>query len=339
MVALSAHLASYPLRAVVQTSIESACPVFFPVAGGGLVSSGIAFFLVLLVVVCVTLLLLILERRKRHRLAQPLPEAPPDLSLRDEIIARLLRAVPDAEIGGKEPAAFQLTCAGTGDEPMVVAITRLQQALLAQPEQGEEIKAHFVQNLVHTLAMAETASFAWKDAARLIVPQLVCANEEDTLVRFPLGHGLEIGLVLTLPSRFLPVDKRSLERWKIEGEDALACALANLDLRSGPEVVQRMRHESGQPVFVCEKGDCLDASRLLLTDLWREAAAEASTENFFIAVPGRDFLIAFPGDDQALVDQLRERVIEDWQEDPHPLTWKFFKVVDGVVVPHEVLFH
>ncbi|MCA9300226.1 MAG: hypothetical protein KDA28_14230, partial [Phycisphaerales bacterium] len=73
-----------------------------------------------------------------------------------------------------------------------------------------------------------------------------------------------------------------------------------------------------------------DAARLLLSSLFERLAPELDGD-FYVATPARDMFVAMSGEPPEFVERLRQRVAQDYERLPYPISSDLFYVTrDGV---------
>lgn len=115
-----------------------------------------------------------------------------------------------------------------------------------------------------------------------------------------------------------------LEQWNLSIEQLHQIAIENLDREMADCPMAHGADEQGNVHFVIfVAGDSDDATRILLTEFHKKMT-EWLGESFLVAVPNRDFLIAFRLDHPHLLEFVKERVRQDYSSQPCPLTDQIF---------------
>jgi hypothetical protein len=230
---------------------------------------------------------------------------------------------------------------GTGQEGRVeVRLDRLRLQCEESPEEREKITDRFIQGLKEMLDEA-TSHLVWETARASLMPQLVnpkVASVAGSVV-FPYWHELEVRLVLVSRSRQVEVTADHLKTWAISAEEARQVALFNLARRS--DEVRLIEHQEAEAntLYVYESRDGFDAARILLEEDWA-AIADKHEDRVFIAIPSRDFLIAFTTTNGDHLEHIRAQIFDDWMgQESSRLTWKLFEATVGGVKPHDVILH
>ena len=121
-----------------------------------------------------------------------------------------------------------------------------------------------------------------------------------------------------------------LIRWQLCAEDVDQIARENLDRYAPQMEVQIVESKEGGRAAIISEQDGYDAARLLLPGLYRRLAPQLGGD-FFVATPARDMFVALSGRPTEFIDRVAERVAQDYQRLPYPITSEFFYVtMDGV---------
>ncbi len=303
---------------------------------------GLALAAFLLVVLVFSLIQL-----RLHAAARPAPSPEPEpaqgLLPRAEITLRMLRAfqarntAPHLHAQLFDDEAFLII--RPDEEPLVVPAAPLYAAYAEHPEQLEQLLAGSVDSLLASLLSPDPTTLPLEQARWMIMPRVrqQRSGEPDPLA-VPLGHDLEIGLVVESPHRVATLAPDTLQRWDLSPEEARELALTNLELRTSHIPILRERLDDDDAIYMFEARDGYDATRILLTELWRELDRELAGR-LYIAIPNRDLLIAFTDRDLEAFDQLQRRVLERFERERHPLTWRLFSVTPEGVQPHTPSLH
>lgn len=161
----------------------------------------------------------------------------------------------------------------------------------------------------------------WPDVQEILVPELVPSwqGERDGFYYKPFVDGLcQQVLVGTqrMPGAWLTL-------WGVTAEDVLERALDQLRDRSRKIPFQRL--PSG--IYQSAYGDGLDASRLLLPELWLDLFPG---QNTFVAVPNPDRLLVAP---QVLLPKLLESLDGALADPDHRLFATIFQVLGDDILP------
>ncbi|MBI1372794.1 MAG: DUF1444 family protein [Phycisphaera sp.] len=118
-------------------------------------------------------------------------------------------------------------------------------------------------------------------------------------------------------------------RWGVDIEELDTIARQNLKMRE-PTLNVELYVQDDERTAVLNVGDGYDASRLLLTPVYKALAPELGG-NFLVAIPTRDRFIAFPRTHDDLIHRLRPHIASDYRKLPYPITDHLFLVtLDGI---------
>ncbi|MDA0803306.1 MAG: DUF1444 family protein [Planctomycetota bacterium] len=162
-------------------------------------------------------------------------------------------------------------------------------------------------------------------------PESIFETVESTqIAHMPYVNGTVIVYVLDLPDMTVSISTEQVVRWGLELDELDGIARENLS-RYAPELkLQVVESKDGGRAVVFNLRDGYDAARLLIGSLWRRLAPELKG-NFLVAVPARDIFVAITENPPGFVDRIHDRVAEDYQRLPYPISKEFFLVTrDGV---------
>ncbi|MGN6185381.1 MAG: hypothetical protein ACTHQM_17210 [Thermoanaerobaculia bacterium] len=138
----------------------------------------------------------------------------------------------------------------------------------------------------------------------------------------PLKDDISIGMVLDLETSHAYVRDEDLSRWGITFEDAQDQAAANLNDASADMAVQLTDGPDAFAVIVMNDG--YDAARLLLPQI----------RAFLAAIPNRDFLNCWRHFASSQFQNfVRDKVANDVQQQPYPLTGEVLRVTRSSIDP------
>ena len=209
----------------------------------------------------------------------------------------------------------------------------LSRVLIATEGESERAVLAALDKLVSMLPGGASApGVSLEEARRALLPRLVPpsfladakATKDELALRPVLSGALTVALILGYEGRARYVRRRELASWGIDGEEALAIALANLAGRSGGARFARVTTAFG-PLVVARSGDGLDAARLLLPTLHDVLAPELGSP-FLAAAPHRDALFACALEPRALREALARRAEEDAARAPHRISEQLFTI-------------
>ncbi len=167
-----------------------------------------------------------------------------------------------------------------------------------------------------------------------IMPMLAADDDPriDERVHMPWVGGLSVGYVVDEDDSYRYVHQQMLESWKLSIDELHAIAINNLQQYAvdHPIEITMVGDELHPRMLMPVKPDAYNCSRILdpgfhgrLRDLFGP--------ELVVGVPNRDFFIAVSLKEPALIDQVRDRVKDDFSTMHHPLTKRLLVVsADGV---------
>jgi uncharacterized protein YtpQ (UPF0354 family) len=136
-------------------------------------------------------------------------------------------------------------------------------------------------------------------------------NGEDALVDDPFVANLFIMYAFDLPSLFRFVARRDLERLGISSEGLRELAVSNLR-----RVLPEIECHGEPPVFMLTVGGNLEASLLLIDDLWESLCGLVAGE-LVAAVPARDVLMFTGNESVEGIAAIRNSIERIWNGGDH----------------------
>lgn len=160
-------------------------------------------------------------------------------------------------------------------------------------------------------------------------------GEKAPLVSFPFSDGLLVGLVLDSQRGYVYLRKEDAARWGKEPPELRNVATENLDTASKNIPAHSSNNEKVRFIGL-ETKDGFDAARILIPG-FRKFVSEQIGKPFYFAIPNRDFLICWSLDSGDKFQKfVREKVRQDFSEQPYPLSPNIFKVTaDNEIVTAE----
>ena len=149
----------------------------------------------------------------------------------------------------------------------------------------------------------------------------------DVMARRLLAPGLFVYLAVDVPDGLRFVTRAECAGWRTAAADVEAEARENLRRRLAPCRFDVTRAPCGGRVVVCEDGEGLAPSLLLLEER-RETLTRALGDGWRVVVPSASVLIAFSADFDAWLEFVGEDLFDAWLEDPMALTPQVY-AVDG----------
>jgi len=220
----------------------------------------------------------------------------------------------------------------------VVSLSNVYQNYVDAPEDKDDMINSFLANQVYEAPMGITGDFATNRDR--ILPQVVppsllefCEREGRDLAALAYAADLHIAFVVDEEERYCYLDRSVAERWGVSPLQLMTTALGNLE-RISAGVRWQQFGKGTQAMFAVESFDGYDASRILMSkDMIRIAGKVAG--QVVIAIPHRDYLMAFGDADPEFVAQLTEHVRQDFEQHSYPITSQLFTLdTAGRVVPY-----
>ena len=179
------------------------------------------------------------------------------------------------------------------------------------------------------VSMRQTSK-EWRDVRSRIMPQFMpVANKAlIDLVAKPFAEDVDIGFVVDAETKYQFVDHALMEQWGVDEDMLYDQALNNLEARSrniNVEVAEASEDSPNAKYVIVELDDGYAATRSL-SGGGRRAIARELGDEYFAAIPTRDFLI-FWHKEFPLFDAFAKQVeVEYRAETTYPLTPKLFVI-------------
>ena len=213
-------------------------------------------------------------------------------------------------------------------------LENLFRMVVQEPDRGLEIAEHYLEQLFAGDAI-QLGDMPFELAKPRIMPRIQPESIFENLSRELVAHvpyvnGTVVVFVTDLLQMTISITTEQVIRWGVTPEDLELIARQNLE-KYAPELEVRLveSKEGGRAAIVSEQ-DGYDAARLLLSGLYERLAPQLGGD-FYVATPARDMFVAMsraPGD---FVNRLRDRVSQDYERLPYPITSELFYVTrDGV---------
>ena len=233
----------------------------------------------------------------------------------------------------------EVTIDSIREDELVIAGRRLDLINLYRivrhdPQRGVEIVEHYLEQLfAGDLMFVNAMSF---DIARpRIMPRIQPESIFESLSRRLVAHtpfvnGAVVVYVLDLPQMTVSITTEQLVQWGVDIEELEHIARENLE-EYAPEMALRARESrgrgvaSGQGVQVGCRG-----ARQHKGKLYHRLAPQLGGD-FLVAIPARDMFVALSREPAEFVQRIRDRVRQDYERLPYPITDQLFYVTrDGV---------
>ncbi len=258
------------------------------------------------------------------RLARHPAPAPERFLARAQALARCV--FPDAAISG-DPKRFALRVDG--------AQIDLNDAYRSLTE-GRRTERQVVDGLLEALPLLRPRAPSLDDVEAHLLPIIkprAWVEEtdrrtapRDRLLRVPFPNDTVVVFVVGRGPAVRYVSVEEAQRWELPPRLMLEQARRNLSgLRKEVSLKGITNARGALCALVLNTADGYDAARILLPGLRDKLAAHLGPD-FLVAIPHRDLLIAFPGDDPALERLIRAHVRREARERAHPITDRLFRL-------------
>ncbi|MEM7754286.1 MAG: DUF1444 family protein [Planctomycetota bacterium] len=213
-------------------------------------------------------------------------------------------------------------------------LENLHRMVSHEPGRGQEIVEHFLDQLFagDALHMADLPlELAKPRIMPRIQPESIFTHLSRELVaHVPFVNNTVIVFVTDLPQMTVSITTEQVVRWGIDTDELETIARGNLETYAPELAFQVIESREGGKAVILSEQDGYDAARLLLDGLYGQLAPKLGGD-FYVATPARDMFVAMTLGPGPFVDRLRERVAEDYDRMPYPITGELFYVTrDGV---------
>ena len=243
-------------------------------------------------------------------------------------VAQLLREIkPDCEV--------ELT----GPRELLVNGRRLDlenvfRMVSSEPDRGSEIVRHYLAQLFAT--EAESVSTMTLEYARTrVMPRIQPISifnhlDEQMVAHVPFVNDTVVVFVTDLPQMTVSITTEQMLKWRVDIEEVEEMAIENLEQYTPELEIQFVESKEGGRAAIISEQDGYDAARLLLPNLYRRLAPQLGGD-FYVATPARDMFVALSANPNEFVERVSERVGQDYQRLPYPITSEFYYMtLDGV---------
>lgn len=252
------------------------------------------------------------------------------------IVARVRRERPDLRV--KAMGKCLLLVEGPAGEQRMVSLLDLYRAYREGPLEQDEAITDFLTAVVYEEPGAIHGSFM--ENQHQILPQVVphnllelCRHENRELAAVEYMDGLSIAFVLDEPDRYTYIQQALLKQWGITELQLLQASITNLQAITHEAIPYHRIGKGRRLTLVWETFDGYDSSRILLTRMLTEMAAQIPG-NPVIAVPHRDYLVVFGDSDEEFFTEMAERVQMEFDEHSYPVSPQLFTLVNGNLMPY-----
>lgn len=245
----------------------------------------------------------------------------------EHVAALFHRLYPDTEVRLTGPGVLQV-----GGRRL--DLDNLYRLVAQDPDRGVEIAEQFIESLFAGDAIAADA-LPFDLARPMIMPRIHPETIFDRLERGLVAHtpfvnGAVILFVLDLPQMTVSVTSEQAMRWGVDAEKLEEIARQNLRETTPELEVRLVESKEGGRAALFSHHDGYDAARLLLGGLFDTLAPQLGGD-FLVGIPSRDVFVALSRDPGDFVDRVQDRIRQDYENLPYPITTDFFYVTrDGV---------
>lgn len=166
----------------------------------------------------------------------------------------------------------------------------------------------------------------------MLYPGAVWKEDLPDFVGVPWVGGLTILYVVDEARAYWYIRRDLLDNWNVTTDELHELALENLDAHfdENPMEFTLAGEEAGPRILMPNRPDAYNASRVL-SHSFREELRQHLGSEFVTGLPGRDFFVAVSLDSDETVEQVRQKVNEDYARMDHPLSERLLLVsADGV---------
>lgn len=206
------------------------------------------------------------------------------------------------------------------------------------PERFEEILLPALTTVVQVQEWGESQTEPPLDAVRdrlmpMLYPEDSWKQRFPEFVSSPWVGGLVVLYVVDEHNAYWYVRQDLTDKWGLTSDELHSIAIENLQdyfERKPMEMAVAGTEDSTPAMLMPGHPDSYNASRLL-SESFLVKLREFVGGDLAIGVPGRDFFVAVSMKAEVMLDHVRERVKEDYQQTDHPLTDRMLLITaDGV---------
>jgi uncharacterized protein YtpQ (UPF0354 family) len=242
-------------------------------------------------------------------------------AFRDQVLDIMRRKFPDEAVRpGPDDGSILLESSTLNLDNIYARVQQLR---------GADREAAIVEFLGSTLegSRNKSKSIPWTDAKEVLRARLVPANylplEAEALSR-PFASGVIVAYAIDEGRVVRFASESDRERWKVDLGVIHETAIANLDALSAAVELEIAEARGGGRFAIVDTDDGYDAARLVLPR-FRARLLDALGEPMFVGIANRDFLVAWSAK-TALFAKFVARVVEDFSQQPYPITDTIFRV-------------
>lgn len=253
------------------------------------------------------------------------------------VITRARRERPDIRV--QSMGKYLLLVEAAPGQRRVVSLASLYQSYCASPTTRDEVVAAFLAAQVYQQPGDVEGTFA--ENRPRVMPQVVPQDlvdhfrwENRELAAVGYVVGMAIAFVVDEEEGYAFITRRIMLEWGVDETVLLRTAMENLQAQSRTIDTYYRVGEGNRLSVVWETFDGYDASRMLLSRELTEATALING-NPVIAVPHRDYMVMFGDADPDFVEEMRERIREEFESQSCAITPRLFTLEDGNLVLYD----
>ena len=166
----------------------------------------------------------------------------------------------------------------------------------------------------------------------MLYPEAVWQDRFPNFIGSSWVGGLVVLYVVDESQAYWYIRNELLDKWGISVDELHELAIENLDryFQSSPMEFTLAGESEGPQLLLPVRPDAYNTSRFLSTD-FQGRLRELLGHEFAVGVPSRDFFVAVSLNSPAAVEQVRQKVSEDFHHMDHPLSDRMLLVSnDGV---------
>jgi uncharacterized protein YtpQ (UPF0354 family) len=213
-------------------------------------------------------------------------------------------------------------------------LENLARLVATDEDRGVEIVEQYLDHLFDEDTFS-VGAMPWDVARTRIMPRIQPETifehlSRELVAHVPFVNDTVVVFVIDLPNMTVSITTEQMLRWGKTIDDIEEAARDNLDNYSPTLEFRTLHSDEGGKAVLLSLQDGYDASRLLMSELYRTLAPEFGGD-FLVATPSRDMFLAVSRDPDAFIERVRERVADDYCRLPYPITDRLFYVCrDGV---------
>jgi hypothetical protein len=216
-----------------------------------------------------------------------------------------------------------------------IGLSNFYRMYLQAPDQFRRIVLPGLTSLVRMQELSPAQLMPdFSEVRERILPMLAPDNDsrQDERVRQPWVGGLCIGYVVDEDDSYRYIHRQMLENWDVSSDDLHEAAIENLREYSSnhPISMTVVGDEDNPQMLMPMRPDAYNCSRIL-DPAFHQRLRELFGPQLVIGLPNRDFFVCVSLKQRGLIEQVRQRVREDYATMHHPLTERLLLISpDGV---------